>query len=121
MTKEGRLGAQSGEHPTSAQVMILRSMSSSPVLGSLLTAQRLEPATDSVSPSLSAPPPFSLCLCVSKIHKHWGTWVAQSLEHPTAAQVMVSQFVGLSPASGFTLTAQTLLEIPSLPLSLSQK
>ena len=54
--------AQSVRHPTSAQVMILRFMSSSPVLGSVLTAQSLEPASDSVSPSLSAPPPLTLSL-----------------------------------------------------------
>ena len=48
--------AQSVEHPTSAQVMISHFMGVSPVLGSVLTALSLEPALDSVSPSLSAPP-----------------------------------------------------------------
>ena len=47
--------AQSVERPTSAQVMILQLVSSSPVSGSVLTARSLEPASDSVSPSLSAP------------------------------------------------------------------
>ena len=47
---------------TRAQVMILGSVSSSPASGSVLTAQSLEPASDSVSPSLSAPPPRMLCL-----------------------------------------------------------
>ena len=47
---------QSVKQPTSAQVMISQLRSSSPALGSLLTAQGLEPALDSVSPSLSAPP-----------------------------------------------------------------
>ena len=47
---------------TSAQVMISWSVSSSPTSGSVLTAQSLEPALDSVSPSLSAPPPLTLCL-----------------------------------------------------------
>ena len=37
-----------------------------------------------------------------------GTWVAQSVEHPTSAQVMISLFVGSSPASGSVLTAQSL-------------
>ena len=37
-------------------------MNSSPTSDSVLTAQSLEPASDSVSPSLSAPPPFELCL-----------------------------------------------------------
>ena len=39
---------------TSVQVMISWFVSSSPALGSVLTAQSLEPALD--SPSLSAPP-----------------------------------------------------------------
>ena len=38
-----------------------------PALGSVLTAQSLEPALDSVSHSLSPPPP--LVLCLSKINK----------------------------------------------------
>ena len=37
-------------------------VSSSPALGSVWTAQSLEPASDSVSSSLSAPPPLTLCL-----------------------------------------------------------
>ena len=44
--------AQSVKRLISAQVMISRSVSSSPVLGSVLTAQSLEPVSDSVSPSL---------------------------------------------------------------------
>uniref|UniRef100_A0A8C9M2M8 REST corepressor 1 n=1 Tax=Panthera tigris altaica TaxID=74533 RepID=A0A8C9M2M8_PANTA len=52
--------AQSVERPTSAQVTISRSVSSSPVSGSVLSAQSLEPVSDSVSPSLSDPPPFML-------------------------------------------------------------
>ena len=36
--------------------MISQFMGSSPVSGSVLTARSLEPASDSVSPSLSAPP-----------------------------------------------------------------
>ena len=51
--------AQSVKRPTSVQVMISRFMSSSPTSGSVLTAQSLEPASDSVSPSLSASPPLS--------------------------------------------------------------
>ena len=54
--------AQSVKRPTLAQVMILRSVSLSPASGSVLTAQSLEPVSDSVSPSLSAPPPLVLCL-----------------------------------------------------------
>ena len=48
--------AQSVKRPTSAQVMISRFVGSSPALGSVLTVQSLEPALDSMSPSLSAPP-----------------------------------------------------------------
>ena len=66
--------AQSVKHQTSAQVMISQSVSSSPAWGSVLTAQSLEPALDSVSPylSLSAPPQLalSLSLSLSKINKH---------------------------------------------------
>ena len=40
-----------------------------PTSGSVLTSQSLEPAPDSVSPSLSAPPPRVLCFCLSKINK----------------------------------------------------
>ena len=54
--------AQSVERPTSAQVMILQFVSSSPVLGSMLTAQGLEPASDSVSPSLCPFPAHALSL-----------------------------------------------------------
>ena len=48
--------AQSVKRPTSAQVMISWFTSLSPMLGSLLTAQSLEPASDSVS----------LCPCPSR-------------------------------------------------------
>ena len=37
-----------------------------------------------------------------------GAWVAQSVKRPTSAQVMISQFVSSSPASGSVLTAQSL-------------
>ena len=61
--------AQSVKHPTSVQVMISQFVSLSPVLGSVLTAQSLEPAADSVSPSLSAPPSLVLCLSLSLSQK----------------------------------------------------
>ena len=44
--------AQSVKQPTLAQLMISWSVSSSPASGSVLTAQSLEPVSDSVSPSL---------------------------------------------------------------------
>ena len=58
--------AQSVERLTSAQVMISQLVSSSPASGSVPTAQSLEPVSDSVSPSLSDPPPFVLCLSLSQ-------------------------------------------------------
>ena len=58
--------AQWVKHPTSAQVMISRLVGSSPASGSVLTARRLEPAPDSVSPSVSAPlPAHTLSLSLS--------------------------------------------------------
>ena len=75
--KGGELGgawvAQSVERPTSAQVVISRSVSSSPASVSVLTSRSVEPASDSVSP-VSAPPMLMLCLslslCLSVINKH---------------------------------------------------
>ena len=57
--------AQSIKCPTSAQVIISQLMSLSRASGSVLTAQSLEPASDSVSPSLSAPLLLTLCLSLS--------------------------------------------------------
>ena len=34
--------------------------------------------------------------------------MAQSVKHPTSAQVTISQFLGSSPASGSVLTARSL-------------
>ena len=67
-TYRGAWVAQSVGRPTTAQVMISRSVNSSPASGSVLAARSLEPASDSVSPSLSLPLPCSLS--VSKINKH---------------------------------------------------
>ena len=62
--------AQSVKHPSLAQVAHSWSVSSSPALGSVLTAQSLEPALDSVPPSLSLPLPrsHSDSLSLSKIN-----------------------------------------------------
>ena len=53
-----------------------------------------------------------------KMH-HRGAWVALSAERPTSAQLMISQLVSSSPASGSVLTARSLslLLILCLPLS----
>ena len=40
--------------------------------------------------------------------KKWGAWVAQSIERLTAAQVMISWFVGWRPTSGSVMMAQSL-------------
>ena len=48
------------ERLTSAQAMISWFVSSSPVLRSVMTAQSLQPASDSVFPSLSSPPQLVL-------------------------------------------------------------
>ena len=62
--------AQSVEHPTLAQVMISQFLCLSPTSGSVLTAQSLESASDSVSPSLCAPPLLVLCLSLSLSFKN---------------------------------------------------
>ena len=65
--------AQLVKRLTLAQVMISRFLSLSPALGSVLTAQSLEPASDPKSPSLSLPllhsHSVSLCVCLSKINE----------------------------------------------------
>ena len=70
--KESTWVVQSAKHPTSAQVLISQFVTSSPALGSVLTAQSLKPASDSVSPSLCVPTPLvlslSLSLSLSKIN-----------------------------------------------------
>ena len=49
-----------------------------------------------------------------------GIWVAQSVKRLTSAQVMMSRFVGSSPALGSVLTAQSLesASVSVSPLSL---
>ena len=58
---------QSVKGPTSAQVMVSCFMVLNPALGSVLTAQILKPASDSMSPSLSLllPCSLSVSVCVS--------------------------------------------------------
>ena len=59
-------GAQSVKHSTSAQVTISQFMGSGPTSGSVLTAQSLEPASDSVSLPL-CPSPTHASFSLSKI------------------------------------------------------
>ena len=72
--------AQSVERPTPAQVTISRLMGSSPASGSGLTAQSPEPVSDSVSPSLSAPPLLtpSLSLKINALETHTHTHTPQN-------------------------------------------
>ena len=44
---------------------------------------------------------------LGRIKNSRGAWVAQSVRRPTSAQVMISWFVGSSPASGSVLTARS--------------
>ena len=60
----GAWEAQSVGSLTSAQVMISTFMGSSPVSGSVLTVQSLEPASDSVSPSLCPSSAHALSLSI---------------------------------------------------------
>ena len=66
---KGTWVAQSVKCPTLAQVMISWFVSLSPVSGSVLTAWSLEPALNSVSPSLSAPPTRTLCVSLTLKNK----------------------------------------------------
>ena len=45
------------------------------------------------------------CYSTIKRNEVWGTWMAQVVKRPISAQVMMSQFVSSSPASGSVLTA----------------
>ena len=54
--------AQSGWVSHLGSGKISRFMSLSPASASVLTAHSLDPASDPVSPSLSAPAPLALCL-----------------------------------------------------------
>ena len=94
-----------------------------PLSGPMLTAQNLDPDSDSVSPSLCFSP-LMFCLSLPIKNKHFrGTWVAQSVKQPTSAQVIIPWFVTLSPSPDSVLTARSLESasdsVPSsLPLPL---
>ena len=61
-----------------------------------------------------------VCAFVLKNHFTRGAWVAQSVEHLTLAQVMISQFASSSPMSCSVLTAHSLdPALDSVSLSLS--
>ena len=69
--------AQLVERLTSAQVMISQFVSSRAALDSVLTAQSLEPASDSVSPSPSPFPAHALSL--KKLRERLGSRKAQKM------------------------------------------
>ena len=62
--------AESVKRLTSSQVVISWFVGSSPASGSVLTAQSLEPASDSVSPSLCPSPALSRSLSKINIKKN---------------------------------------------------
>ena len=77
--------------------MISHSMSSSPASGSVLTTQSLEPAWDSVSPSLSATPPLMLCLSLSQ--KQIKTFLKKRNANPHALpKPAASKALGAGPS-----------------------
>ena len=57
------------------------------------------------------------CFGCIRIGERRGDWVAQLVDPPTLAQVMISQFVSSSPISGSLLTVWSLLRILCPPLS----
>ena len=133
----GRLGGAVGWASDFGQVTISRSVSSSPASGSGLMAQSLEPVSDSLSPSLSAPPPFVLCLSLSpkkwiNVEKQnmsavWGTWVPGLVEHPTQVMILglwdqthVKLRAGCGAYLRFSLPLPSLLGVLGLSLSLSK-
>ena len=66
---------------------------------------------------------FALCVNMLYLNNNnnnnnQGPSVAQSVERWTSGQVMISQFMRLSPTSGLLLSAQSLLWLPC-PCSLS--
>ena len=63
----GHLGGSSGQAFDfgSGHDLMVWSVISSPASGSVLAAQSLELVSDSVSPSLSAPPLLTLCLSLN--------------------------------------------------------
>ena len=60
----------------------------------------------------------SLMVGIKYEEAFWDAWVAQSVEDPTSARVMISRFVGSRPVSGSVLTPQS-LEPASDSVSLS--
>ena len=69
MQTSGCLGGSVSWASTLVQVMTLQFVGPSPASGSMLTAQSLEPGSDSVSRSLSAPLLLMLCLSLSLKNK----------------------------------------------------
>ena len=84
-----------------------------------LCADSVEPAWDSLFPSLSlclSHPPSKIN--IKKKNQSGAPRVAQSVKCPTSAQIMISWFMSWSPPSGSLLSVQSLLQLfcPSLSL-----
>ena len=95
----------------------------------------LNPSSNGILSSNFQPCPFQITIDITLFKpseatkfslkiQTWGAWVAQSLKCLTSAQVMISQSVSWSIASGSVLTAQSLEPasdsvFPSLPLPCS--
>ena len=72
----------------------------------------------------SSIPNILQCVGQSLTFKHyppWSAWVAQSVKYLTLAQVMISQSVGSSPASGSVLIALCPSASPQLVLLIINK
>ena len=107
---------QSVKHLTSAQVTTSRFMSSSPMSGSVLTGRSLEPASDSVSPSLLLPCSHSVSDSQKWIHVKKFKKKSSTHDLGSDPDLRVWEF---EPCIGLcTHSARSLLEILSLPLSL---
>ena len=114
---------------TLAQIMISQFVSSSPVSGSVLTAQSLEPASDSVSPPLSLRPSLactqqSLSLCVSEINKHFFKMSVHSTKSipPSLSLYLEGHccvcFLRVLQGSSVYLHMCFIIEMPQLPSQL---
>ena len=110
--------AQSVKGPTSAQVMISQVVSLSPMSGSVLTARSLEPASDSLSPSVSHPPLLTLSLAFSKINTTFKkrkkeTFLSVAKSRGPWAPCLLP--CGLVPCTLTSMPSDSLLQTPGLP------
>ena len=97
--RRGAWVAHSVKRLTLAQVMISPFLGSSPASGSVLTAWSMEPASDSVSPSLSLPLPHLRSLCLSKMGKIYQLlfWKFSEIPSSCLCAFSVGDGLALSP------------------------